>query len=58
MVILSENLFFQVFRFYKIVTMSAESNQADLFARVDFPLYSISMVGIQKEARQNIEIFL
>ena len=45
MVILSENLFFQVFRFYKIVTMSAESNQADLFARVDFPLYSISMVG-------------
>ena len=25
--------------------MSAESNQADLFARVDFPLYSISMVG-------------
>jgi len=25
--------------------MSAESNQADLFARVDFPLYSISMVS-------------
>ena len=46
-----KEIFFYLFSDNK--TMSAESNQAELFARVDFPLYAINMVIIYSRFTKN-----